>query len=404
LAAAVAALIWFIATETQSIKLVDGGRIEILKVSAGTNHFFSEERGWRGFVAQVAPSSALQRFGFKRNEVARPRGSLALWVREFDRDGRRAPVTLRSVGAVFGDGRYVEGTSRAWSSNVVMIELSSYPRADAEIKIAMFDVREKLSLTVKNPAPTKRAQWRGGPLRQTNAVGNMLVSVWEGSRGTLRFHAKATNGPPQGWMFWRCEVEDSVGNWEHSPMSSHGWQLDPNKFERGPLKLMVYADEYVSAGFVSEPAVGEIVKLSVSARGAALGLKDVFLLGRGDFVVSGGVEAVNIEKFEGAAEGVRIVAERPNAAVMFRPSANVDRIDARVRERSERRRDGGNVFQYLPWRIEERKMTNGNVLRYAAIGWEYTTNRTEVEVIVRHRPVEFFVDLEKERAGPETRP
>lgn len=46
-------------------------------------------------------------------------------------------------------------------------------------------------------------------------------------------------------------------------------------------------------------------------------------------------------------------------------------------------------------------MPDGNVLRNFPILWEATKNQTEVEVVVRHRPVVFYVDMEK--AGPRTR-
>lgn len=157
---------------------------------------------------------------------------------------------------------------------------------------------EKLSVKVKNPAPRKRADWVGAALAQTNVVGSTVFSVYERSASLLLFQAKATNGPALGWMYWRYEMEDAVGNWEQGHLSSHGWELDRSRFERGAVKLTVFPEEYLSAGYVSEPAPGEVVKMEVSARAAALGLKDVFVLGCGEFVVRCVDDVTSVEAVE----------------------------------------------------------------------------------------------------------
>lgn len=380
-----------------SIKLAGGGELRVLKLSAGTNHFYSERRGWKGFLAQHLPASELARFGVIRRDVNDPRGSFALWVREVDADGQPVPVTLKSAGAMFVGGRFAPGTLRVWDTNgnVMMIELPIYPRADREFEVRLVNATETLSLKVRNPAPRARAKWTAAKLPQTNITLKTVFTLSGGISDRLRFRAQAARGPEQGWMHWLFEVEDTVGNRNvYRPgvgSSGFDWRL----FEPGPLKIRVIADEYLSAGFVTEPAAGEIVKLNVHHRAAELGLKDVFLLGPGNFAVSGGPEVSHIERFDTAragAESVRISAAKPNAALMYRPSAEVDWMNARVRERSKAR-NGGSVFSYSPWRVENVTMTNGNLLRYASIAWEHTTNHVETEIVVRHQPVEFYVEF-----------
>lgn len=391
---------WTRAGRTQSVKLAGGGRIEILKVSAGTNHFFADERGWKAFAAETLPAKALAKLGIKRKEVNRPHGSLALWVREIDEQGRVIPVSVRSAGTVFSDGRYVVGSLQSWSSNVVMIELLNYSRVESEVEVRMLTSSEKLSMKVKNPAPRKRAEWVGEALAQTNVVGNTVFSVYERSASLLRFQAKATNGPGLGWMYWRYEMEDAVGNWEQGHLSSHGWELDRSRFERGPLKLTVFPEEYLSAGYVSEPTSGAVVKLEVNPRAAALGVKDMFVLGFGGFKARTVRDVSVIEPAKHGLQGIGVIAWRPNVVVACRSTCGVERIDARVHERSDRG-DGLRIFRLSALRAEERSMPDGNVLRIFPIGWEPTTNQTEVEVVVRHRAVVFYVDMEK--AGPKTR-
>lgn len=283
-----------------------------------------------------------------------------------------------------------------------MLDLPFYPRSESDVQLRMIHGAETVSLKVKNAARRKRTEWIGQPLPQTNVIGNMLVSVRHGAGDSVRFNAKTTNGPSLGWMYWRYEVEDAVGNWQQSSWSSHGWELDRSKFERGPLKLTVFPEEYLTAGYVSEPAPGEFFKLGVHPRAAALGLKDAFILGCGEFVVRSVADVVHVEPAGIGSEGVRISATRPNAVVMFRSTPNVERIDARVHERWERG-ESRRIFRSVPQRGEERSMSNRNVVRNFPIVWERTTNQTEVEVIVRHRPVVFYVDFEKEKAGPKTR-
>src|SRR5262245_13150718 len=88
-----------IRAESQSVKLVGGGELRILKVSAGTNHFYTEEKGLKGLAARMLPSEDLKRLGITRREMQRPHGSLALWLSEVDSSGRRVPPTLKSAGA-----------------------------------------------------------------------------------------------------------------------------------------------------------------------------------------------------------------------------------------------------------------------------------------------------------------
>ena len=237
------------------------------------------------------------------------------------------------------------------------------------------------------------ANAQAGPLPRTNVVGKTSFVLGQTPSGFLRLLARANKGPAAGWIYWRCVVEDTAGK-----RHDYGYGT-PNfygpKFAPGPLKMTVFADEILSVAFVSEPRAGEVMKLNVNARAAEFGLKDVFLLGSGDFVVSGMADVARVER-EG--EGVRISSEKPTVGVMFRPTPEIEHIDGRVRERSKDR-DGGRVF-YSPRKREDIAIGNGNVLRYAPVNWQQTTNRIEVEVTIRHRPMEFLVDFEKEKARP----
>jgi hypothetical protein len=231
------------------------------------------------------------------------------------------------------------------------------------------------------------------PLPLTNSVGKTSFILKQTASKRLSFLARANGGPAAGWIHWRYAIEDTAG--KRIQFGSGSEVFERSSFASGPLKVTVFADEILSVGFVTEPRAGEVVKLNVNARAAEFGLKDVFLLGNGDFVVSGAADVARVQR-EG--EGVRISAEKPTVAVMYRPLGEIERIDGRVRERSDAR-GGGNVF------VSRRKgegdaLGNGNVLRYAPVNWQQTTNSIEVEVMLRHRPMEFLVDFEKEKAGP----
>ena len=207
---------------------------------------------------------------------------------------------------------------------------------------------------------------------QTNTVGKTSFVLAEGGSGGLRLRAYANKGPAPGWIHCRYATNDI----------------------NGKRVVTAIVDEILSVGFVTEPRAGEVMKLNVNARAAEFGLKDVFLLGSGEFVVTNVADVARVER-EG--EGVRISSDKPVVAVMFRPAAEVEHIDGRVRERSDRRE--GRVF-YSPRKVDGHELGNGNVLRYTPVKWLETTNRIEVEVMIRHRPVEFLVDFEKEKAGP----
>lgn len=231
------------------------------------------------------------------------------------------------------------------------------------------------------------------PLPQTNRVGKSSFVLTESGSKNLRLMARATEGAAAGWIHWRFAVEDSKG--KRLEFDSGARNFDGSRFAAGPLKITTFPNEILSVGFVSEPRAGEVMKLNVNQRAAEFGLKDVFLVGSGNYVVRGDGELAHVER-EG--EGVRILAEKPMVAVLCRPVAEIERMDARVRERSKAR-DGGKIFQQRG-RASEQALENGNVLRYAAVDWLQTTNRIEVEVVIRHRPVEFLVDFDKEKAGP----
>lgn len=81
---ALAALGWATARRSNSVKLAGGGSLEILKVSVGTNHFYANEKGWKGLAVETLPAKALAKLGIKRKEVNRLHGSLAVWLCEFD--------------------------------------------------------------------------------------------------------------------------------------------------------------------------------------------------------------------------------------------------------------------------------------------------------------------------------
>src|SRR5687767_14376485 len=104
----------------------------------------------------------------------------------------------------------------------------------------------------------RAALWIGAPLPQTNTVGNTTFILAARSQSRLSFRARSSSGPPAGWIHWRFEVEDSAG--KRAEFGPHPAEIYPRIFAPGPLKVTVFSEEYLSAGFVMEPAAGEIVK------------------------------------------------------------------------------------------------------------------------------------------------
>src|SRR5215213_6955309 len=248
------------------LRMADGTELHVLKLSAGKRHYFSDETGWRRFAIDFAPQKYLPRIGLARNEFERPHGALVLWVTKFNPE-RRGPIApkINSAEVEFSDKRRASGRLSLTSSNVLQIEFPVYPRADREFTVRLVEDAQQASFAVKNPLPAKLSQWDVVSLPGTNISANAIVTlIGDGKSGlSLRLHDPKEENV--GWTQWRVEVEDTAGNYEQFVVNgSRLRELSNRVYERGPLKFTVQAREFLSAGFVTNRAVGVIQQMEAN--------------------------------------------------------------------------------------------------------------------------------------------
>ncbi|HEY6227598.1 MAG TPA: hypothetical protein VI282_10800 [Verrucomicrobiae bacterium] len=389
------------------VRMANGVELRVAKVSVGTRHYFSEEKGWRRFATDFVPDRYLTRAGLTRSEFVRSHGSLVVWLTMFDAQSRaNVPPKIARANIQFSEGRQSLGQVSAISSNVVQLEFPIYPRADRELKIGFLSEGQSTNLTLRNPQPEKLRNWQARPLPQTNSTDHMIVWLIDDSSHGVRVYGRDPQGGSVGWMQWRVEVEDTAGNWEQFIANGSQFrEIVGRVYQAGPLKLTVKPVEYISAGFVTNRAAGMIQEMEINERAANLGIEKLFFLGREEYLFTNGIPKLHT----GAPLGtnvtfaatnsanqwdVHIAARRPNLVAIYPASAGVASFEARLRERT-RRGNGGDLYQSYRPPVDARSFPPARLLRQFDIPTFYSTNAIEAEIIARHRPVEFIISQEK---------
>jgi hypothetical protein len=386
-----------------AVDLKEGVEVQVLKISAGKRHFYSEDKGWRRFALERLPDRWLDRLGILSSVFIRPDGSLVLWVTETQKKTHE-PIQTRvdSAFVQFSDGRWANGILTAIKSNVTQVEFPIYPRADSEISVRLREDANQAAFKVTNPNPGRLEHWVGTrlPLTNDSAMCEVVVS---GDPRYLLMQMRDRSGDALDWMQYRVEVHDTAGNVDR--IISNGSRIEnfaARTYQPGPLKMMVRPREFISAGFVTNQTPGTIQEMEVSARAAKLGMEKFYFLSRGEYLIRNGTPNLhsgaplgpNVEMTTTNSTGqwdVHLAARRPTVVTFYPSAVKVEGFDARLRERT-RRGNGGAIFEMYRPPYESRSLAPVRILRQFETPLTQTTNALEAEIIVRHQPVEFVID------------
>ena len=377
--------------------------VRVLKVSAGTRHFYSEDRGWQRFALETLPDRLLNRLGILSSVFIRPDGMLVLWVTEADKKTREPIQPAIDFAFVqFSDGRWAKGVSTAIKSNVTQIEFPIYPRGDAEINVRVRQVGEEAVFKITNPNPVNLEQWNAKPLPLTNYSTTCGI-ILSGDAQYLSMQMRDRNAESVGWIQYRVEVRDTAGNVDK--IVSNGGRIRDfaeRTYQPGPLRITVRPREFISAGYLTNQAPGTIQEMELSERAARLGLEKLYFLGKAEYLFRNGTPTLHSGTPLGAnvLMGVtnsagqwdaHLAARQPSLVAIYPVAAKVEGFDSRLRERT-RRGNGGAIFEMYRPPYESRSMAPVHVLRQFELPVTSTTNAVEAEIIVRHPSVEFVVD------------
>jgi hypothetical protein len=233
---------------------------------------------------------------------------------------------------------------------------------------------------------------------QTNVLNHTTVIIgYNGDTATLKATVQE-NEPPHGWIIWDVEISDNAGKTEKLRT---GWSFKVSNlgFQPGPLKISARGLEFISAGFAAPFKTNSIQTLTITERAKLLGAREGFLFGQGNFRVSNGVPAIDVDElwppdkfFHSEFQDDQWVASFPSKAasivLLYEPTPDRASIKARLRERDKR--NGGSLF--APWRQHEFKTGASTMLRHFTFQNPSSPDRIEAEIVVHHPSAEFIIE------------
>jgi hypothetical protein len=390
--------------------------IRVLKVSLGTNHVFSLDPNWRQYLRALLPKPLQNRLGpFQPYRFQTRYDSLMVWVGGFDRSDEPIPwLAVDNAAAVLSDGTMAKGREFRCSSNIVALQFSCFSRDAKQIKFSLNHGSNRVMFSVRNPHPVQPADWRGKGLPQTNLSFNTKVILksryqredvhQSGNRFPVALRAFALGGGDVGWLQWRLTMFDALGNWtETTPFESGINHVPALPASRADWKIIAEAQEYISAGFVTQPAHGQWTILNVNARAKSLGVASLVLFGPGLFTISGernvralaGPETPAMPSLLGRSDPGQLptweLSNPHPIGILCICAPNVPaNIRARLRERTGA--SGGRIFANLP----KLSFTNSlnepkQIANLFSPRLPNDAKNLEVEIIALLPPTEFFI-------------
>lgn len=347
---------------------------------------------------------------------------------EFDARGNPAKqTTFTDPAAILEDGAPARGQVLSSRGNNTVVRFDIFPRDRSELALRISDVTETLKFTVKNPRPVARATWTTYRLPLTNILAGTRIEL----RGLVLKNspvvgaaeikplvwAFAQGSGSLGWMRWRFTAANADGNWTMT-----AWDPAPKiplLLPTGsPWNLTVEAEEYLSAGFVTEPASGNWSVLSANTRAREMGFRAAILLapgayrissreGSGEIDVSPAVLPLQSLALSGPVDGTNWIVQvnTPRMGIVCLTELDLGVAGIRLRLRERDRRNSPNTGTAHPSLIS---MSTTNTV--AASGrrlaaqffiprwtqtqevWPRIDGQIEAEVIVSHSPAQFVVD------------
>jgi hypothetical protein len=361
-----------------------------------------------------------------------------MMVRVGEFDARGDPVrrtTFTEPAAVFSNHPPAVGVLRLSQVHHSFLEFDVFTRDKRLVALQLKDGKETLGFTVDNPRPARSANWIHQDLPQTNHLSGTRIELRQlvtrnragSSFGELlpraRAYADGGGGDGLGWMRWRFTAVNPIGNWMGTQ-----WSMDAGIPSFPPVdstwKLVVEGEEFLSAGFVAQPASGSWRILPVNQRARELGARTLVLVGPGAYRFAGrdggGVvdgssivlpkQSLKLLGPSGATNWVlEVNVSQIGILCLTEPSPGGAEIRARLRERDrENRPNSGTAYSAFVSMSAtntiapdgRRRVAQFLVPRWTRppLGWPDTDNQIEAEVIIAHPPTEFLVDPSK--AGP----
>lgn len=383
-------LIWSRSNSLPPVRFADGRTTRILKISLGTNHVFCAEPSWKQMLRRVLPVAWQKPLGRPKEYNRKTlHDSLALYLEPLTPPNGMERWNVQ-IETLFPDGTaYPVDWQSAWNpASHYPIVLQSYPRGEKEVVVRLLEAGRTVNIKIPNPRPTRRAVWNATALPQTNNVAgtDVVMTGWRHSESVLSVRSNGSRAV--GWMQWRTTLFDSWGNWEEgSP------RRFPGAKSESIFKVVAVGLEYISAGFVERPALGEYQILSHNATN--WGVQFLALFGPGTYEISKG--------FLVQTQGTGLL--RTNTLILKQSSWIVQCAEpaalcishsaltaVRIRERVAL--NEGRVLGSARMPLAERK---GVIAQLFTPRLPAITTNLEVELIVRWPPAEFFVEKPRTR-------
>ena len=388
--------------EVERVALGEERELRILEARVGVHHFEPEEPAWKGIARRVLSEPWREKLGLQSGR----RTSLLLSVGEYDvkRQDFVKPTFANPV--VYLDGERTEaGIQRNTRSNICLIEFRKYPRRDEEVRIEVRRGSEPVRFRIRNPEKARRARWNASALPQTNDLfltQFVLERRQNDSSHPLGLKIRGTGRDGAKWMSVRTEVVDELGNWAELG-SGVRIPAEAGLMTGATLKLMALGTEYISAGMAGGPGAGTARELVPEVRALELGLKRIFLMGEGEYVLqeeqSAGVTAVRRNATEAKVEylqgsrSISVKCNQPSLLLLVEEKVDQIQMKGRLRERRESDRDG-KTFHSRSAIVATNQVVDGLTAKLFPIGIATDQVTLEVEVIVQHAPVVFYVPAE----------
>lgn len=422
----VAAGIWFSLSHDNPLVFSDGTRLEVLEVQSGTNLIFSLAPRWQQLLGRVVLDDWEKPLGLQLNRHTNQtaHGSLLLVVRELSVgdtvEGNPAPRFEVLFDEHFtAPGQMIESAGRRRA-----IQFPVYPRDREQLEIRATRGTEIRTFRVANAQPVAPAAWLAGDLPQTNTTATSRIVLrqlgWAGRPNSsapvpaVRVGARlSTLGETTpGWSRASFTLEDRLGNPVDKGWINSGPLALPGHLPE--LKLTILFEEYLSAGFVPAHPREDWIPLTISARARQLGWRHAAVVQPGRYRMSddgrmerlGDAIAVPDLNWSSTDDGEPVLTldtGAPGLLLVADERETGGGFEARLRERTGA--NGGNLFPHrVAAKADHRSAGQSRIARFLVNRRRSEPDRTitgearlEAELIYRHPPADFLVQLKSEQ-------
>ncbi|HKS36483.1 MAG TPA: hypothetical protein VJW76_04785 [Verrucomicrobiae bacterium] len=405
------------------VPLGDGSELRVLKVSLGTNHVFSTEPIWKQCLRRVLPRALQGPLGsFQGQRFLTRYDSLVVWVDRFKASsGEVGAGSFEQPEALFAHGSVVKGRVQRLQTGAACLEFPSFARDARRVPLRVHDGSNVVAFAVDNPRPIQAARWTARPVPQTNqslgaeiVLRNLRLESRQDAGGTFfqsHLYARGLGEARAGWMAWRLTAFDPLGNWTESNWTYSGSRLSgvlllpPGD---STWKLLVEAQEYISAGFVSLPIPSTCRVLAPSRRAHDVGVRRLMVVGPGSYRIIDGVRADSLDNSEiagrpsldfssvsgGTKTVLALTSPVPGILVISDADSESPLLRARLRDRLEG--DGGRIFRPSGF-VAATNSVNGvkQIARFFSPRLPTMATNLELEIIATLPPAEFLVSPPK---------